>query len=243
MKENLPIQQRPSTKALVFGISQSGKSTFALWLCLQIGKQLIIWDANEVFVALVKNPCCTPQDLQEAIEKKEPVIVYDASGYEDKHEHFKEFANVVERYDGHTLLIDESGDVQRAIDPNSGLDRLLRRAGRRRNDIVETTHRPTDLATLNRNLTTDVFLFFMWNRKGLQNVANEFGDEVAEAESQLDPDGFQFIQLDPHTGRFQVVDNPEAWFIDLEKPISEKRRVRLPERNPNLWNEAPYGIQ
>jgi hypothetical protein len=234
------IERRKSMKALVFGISQSGKSTFALWLGLYLGKQLVIWDANEVFVSLVKRPVSNFDELQEAIDNKEPVIVYDASMVEDKPSEFEAFAMVMEQYDGHTLFIDESGDIQRASGPNHGLDRLLRRAGRRGNDIIETTHRPTDIATLNRNLTTDVFLFFMWNKKGLKNISDEFGDEVAQAESELPPDGFAYIHLDPHTGRFEVVDDPDTWYIDLDQLLAE-HKVALPEkvgRHQNPWRNS-----
>ncbi len=232
--------ERRSVKALVFGISQSGKSTFALALALCFHKQVIIWDANEVFLGVIKEPVSNLDDLQDAIEDQEPVVVYDASGVGDKPEEFEAFAAVIEQYDGVTLLIDESGDVQRATAPNRGLDRLLRRAGRRGNDIIETTHRPQDLATLNRNLTTDVYLFFMWNKKGLRNVADEFGDDVAQAEAGLPPDGFSYIHLDPHTGAFVVDNDSDRWYIDLDQPISNKRRFIEPEVNHRreLWHET-----
>jgi hypothetical protein len=235
--------QRKSMKGLVFGISQSGKSTFALALALSFRKQLIIWDANEVFIGVVKSPVYTLGDLQDAIEKKEPIIVYDASGVGDKPTEFEDFAKVLEQYDGHTLLIDESGDIQRATGPNHGLDRLLRRAGRRGNDVIETTHRPADIATLNRQLTTDVFLFFMWNKKGLKSVTDEFGENVAEAEAALPPDGYAFIHLDPHTGNFVVVDEPEAWYINLDEEIVlPKDSIDLPEKTRrSLFEESIYG--
>jgi hypothetical protein len=237
MTTGTPYTERKSIKALVLGISQSGKSTFALWLALETRKQVVIWDANEVFLGVVKEPVSNLDELQDAIEAKESVVVYDASGTRDKPEEFEAFAAVLEQYDGITLLIDESGDVQRATAPNHGLDRLLRRAGRRSNDIIETTHRPQDIATLNRSLTTDVFLFFMWNKKGLRNVADEFGDEVAQAESELPPDGYSYIHLDPHTGQFVVDNASDRWYIPLDQQIPEKRRFTEPvlnQRRP-LW--------
>ena len=212
------IPDRKSVKALVFGVSQTGKSTFAFALALSRRKQVIIWDANEVFIGTVEKPVNADLgELQVAIEAKEPVVVFDASQVGDKPEMFEQFAAVLEHYDGTTLLIDESGDIQRATGPNHGLDRLLRRAGRRGNDIIETTHRPSDIATLNRQLTTDVFLFFMWNRKGLKAVADEFGEDVAQAESELPPDAYDYIYLDPHTGAYSVVSTSDEWYIDLEK--------------------------
>lgn len=236
--------ERKSVKALVIGISQSGKSTFALALALCFRKQVVIWDANEVFLGVVKEPVSNLDDLQDAIEDGEPVVVYDASGMQDKPEEFEAFAAVLEQYDGITLLIDESGDIQRATAPNHGLDRLLRRAGRRGNDIIETTHRPQDIATLNRSLTTDVYLFFMWNKNQVRTVANEFGDDVARATSELPPDDFHYIHLDPHTGRFSLDTESERWYIDLDKQISDKRRVSLSDVNQRrpLWEDEPaYG--
>ena len=236
------IQNRKSVKALVFGVSQTGKSTFAFALALSRRKQVVVWDANEVFIGTVEKPVSNLDDLQAAIDSEEPVVVYDASRVSDKPEEFEAFAAVLEQYDGHTLLIDESGDIQRASGPNHGLDRLLRRAGRRGNDIIETTHRPSDIATLNRQLTTDVFLFFMWNKKGLKAVADEFGDEVAEAERDLPPDGFAYVYLDPHTGAFSIVDDPETWYIDLEQPIAERKSIRMPEHKPrDLFK--PVGVE
>ncbi len=235
---------RRSVKALVIGISQSGKSTFALSLALCFRKQVIIWDANEVFLGVVDEPVSNLDELQDAIEDKEPVIVYDASGIRDKPEEFEAFAAVLEQYDGVTLLIDESGDVQRATAPNHGLDRLLRRAGRRGNDIIETTHRPQDIATLNRSLTTDVFLFFMWNKNQVRTVANEFGDDVAQATAALPPDEYHYIHLDPHTGRFTVDTASDVWYIDLDQPINSKRRFAEPQKTGHreLWKETEaYG--
>jgi len=235
----MPHPERRSVKALVIGISQSGKSTFALALALCFYKQVVIWDANEVFLGVVKEPVTNLDELQDAIEDQEPVVVYDASMVADKPEEFEAFAAVLEQYDGITLLIDESGDIQRATAPNRGLDRLLRRAGRRGNDIIETTHRPGDIATLNRSLTTDVYLFFMWNKQQLRTVANEFGDDVAQAAAALPPDGYHYIHLDPHTGRFSVDTASDVWYIDLDRPVSEKRRFTEPERNlrRELWRE------
>jgi len=224
------LEKRRSVKALVFGVSQTGKSTFAFALALSRRKQVIVWDANEVFIGTVEKPVNNLDDLKDAIEHKEPVVVFDASYVADKPETFEAFAAVLESYDGHTLLIDESGDIQRASGPNHGLDRLLRRAGRRGNDVIETTHRPTDIATLNRQLTTDIFLFFMWNRKGLKAVADEFGENVAIAESELPADGYAYVYLDPHTGGFEVIDEPDSWFIDLEEPVSERRAFRAPAK-------------
>src|SRR4051812_26292102 len=98
-------------KALCIGVSQTGKSTFAFHMALSTGKQVVVWDANEVFVDTVKSPVYTPGDLQEALSKKEPVIVFDATGVDDRHEMFEQVARVLEEFDGHTLLVDEAGDI------------------------------------------------------------------------------------------------------------------------------------
>src|SRR5215469_3654269 len=100
-----------SIKSLHLGVSQTGKSTHALHMALQTGKQLIIWDANEVFVDVVNEPVYTPDDLDAALHHGEPIIVYDAVGSVDRHYEFERFADVIESYDGHTLLVDEAGDV------------------------------------------------------------------------------------------------------------------------------------
>src|SRR5215469_12575065 len=161
-----------ASKSLCIGVSQTGKSTFALHLALQTGKQVIVWDANEVFIDIAKSPVSTPDDLEQALEKKEPVIVYDATNaaIDDYGREFKRFSSVLENFDGHTLLVDEAADVQAANSPNSGLDRLYRRAGRRNNDIIETTHKPQQIATLNRSLTTDVYLFAISRGADVQAV-------------------------------------------------------------------------
>src|SRR5208282_2722928 len=194
-------------KELDIGVSQTGKSTHALYQALQTGKQLVVWDANEVFIDIVKSPVYSPSDLEEALRAEEPVIVYDATGVEDRSEAFIQFAATLEAYDGHTLLVDEAGDVQRASSPNPGLDRLYRRAGRRGNDILETTHRPSQIATLNRSLTTDVYLFAVTRGADVKILANEFSEEVAEAAAGL-PD-YVYIHWHARTGAWEKVDNPE----------------------------------
>jgi hypothetical protein len=223
-------------KALVFGVSQTGKSTFALHLALSTGQQVVIWDANEVFIDIVKEPVYTPGDLEDALNKGEPVIVYDATGVVDRPEEFEKVAEVLEEFDGHTLLVDEAGDVQRATSPNSGLDRLYRRSGRRGNDIIETTHKATDIATLNRSLTTDVYLFAVSNRKAQKALADEFSEEAAQEAAQL-PD-YVYVHYHPRTMTFEVIDDPESWYVDLGKPLPEKMErtesVASPNRTP-LW--------
>jgi hypothetical protein len=224
------------SKSLVFGVSQTGKSTFALYRALTTGKQVVIWDANEVFIDIVKSPVYTPNDLDDALRKGEPVIVYDATGVEDRPEEFEKVAEVLEQYDGHTLLVDEAGDVQRATSPNSGLDRLYRRSGRRGNDIIETTHKATDIATLNRSLTTDVYLFAVSNRKAQKALADEFSEEAAAAAAEL-PD-YVYVHYHPRTMQFEVIDDPDVWYVNLDKQLPEKIERRPSEPSPHrqpLW--------
>lgn len=225
-------------KSLCIGVSQTGKSTFALHLALQTGKQVVIWDANEVFIDTVESPVYTPSDLEQALRDKEPVIVYDATGTDDRIEEFERVAAVLENYDGHTLLVDEAGDVQRASAPNPGLDRLYRRAGRRNNDIIETTHRPSQVATLNRALTTDVYLFGITRGADVKIVGQEFSEEAAEEASRL-PD-YVYIHYHSRTGDFEKVDDPESWYINLNRLLPERERIpaeRQKQRKP-LWSRS-----
>jgi hypothetical protein len=215
-------------KALCIGVSQTGKSTFALHLALETGKQVVVWDANEVFIDIVKSPVYSPSDLEEALRAKEPVIVYDATGVVDRSAEFEQFAAVLENFDGHTLLVDEAGDVQRASSPNPGLDRLYRRAGRRHNDIIETTHRASQVAVLNRSLTTDVYLFAVVRPADVDALAKEFSERVAE-EAQGLPD-YVYIHLHSRTGKTEKVDDPEAWYVDLSKPLPEEMERQPAER-------------
>jgi hypothetical protein len=217
-------------KVLCIGVSQTGKSTFALHLALSTGKQVVIWDANEVFVDIVKSPVYTPSDLEEALRAKEPVIVYDATPVVDRHAEFEQFAAVLENFDGHTLLVDEAGDVQRATAPNAGLDRLYRRSGRRGNDLISTTHRPVDVATLNRSLDTETFIFGISRGKDVKIIADEYSEEVAEAAHHL-PD-YVYIHYHNRTGEWEKVDDPEEWFVPLDRELPE-RKVILAERQPN----------
>lgn len=224
-------------KVLEIGVSQTGKSTHALYQALQTGKQVVVWDANEVFIDIVKAPVYTPSDLEDALRKEEPVIVYDATGVENRAEEFEGFAAVLENYDGHTLLVDEAGDVQRASSPNPGLDRLYRRAGRRGNDIIETTHRPSQIATLNRSLTTDVYLFAVTRGADVKILSQEFSEEVAEAAAGL-PD-YVYIHWHARTGVWERVDDPESWYINLSRPLPERKpvpAVRVQNRRM-LWEE------
>jgi hypothetical protein len=224
-------------KELDIGVSQTGKSTHALYNALQTRKQLVVWDANEVFIDIVKAPVYTPADLEDALHAEEPVVVYDATGVEDRYDAFTQFAAVLEGYDGHTLLVDEAGDVQRASSPNPGLDRLYRRAGRRGNDIIETTHRPSQIATLNRSLTTDVYLFAVTRGADVKILANEFSEEVAEAAAGL-PD-YVYIHWHARDGAWEKVDDPEAWYIDLNRLLPERKPTPAVRVHPRrmLWPE------
>lgn len=223
------------SKSLCIGVSQTGKSTFALHLTLSYRKQSVIWDANEVFIEIVKSPVSTPEDLYDALRKGEPIIVYDATNIVDRHTEFERFASVLECFDGHALLVDEAGDVQRPNDPNSGLDRLYRRAGRRRNDLTETTHKATDIATLNRTLTEDTYLFAMPNRKSRKIISDEFSEEAAEKAANLP--NYVYIHFHNRSGRFEVVNDPEEWYINLNHLIPEHKRA-LAIQSKNQWEES-----
>lgn len=225
-------------KSLCIGVSQTGKSTFALYKTLSFGKQTIIWDANEVFIEIVKSPVYTPDDLYIALREKEPVIVYDATSIADRHDEFMRFAAVVECFDGHALLVDEAGDIQRATSPNSGLDRLYRRSGRRHNDIMETTHKASDIATLNRTLTTETFLFANPNNKARKVIAEEFSEKAAEISANL-PD-YVYVDFHNRTGKFEVVNDPDTWYIDLNKLLPE-RKIIPAVRQKNSWEVETYG--
>lgn len=215
----------PSFKALCIGVSQTGKSTFACHLVLQTGKQVVIWDANEVFIDIVKSPVYTPDDLFHAMHSGEPVIVYDATGLTDRHEGFEKFAAVLECFDRHSLLVDEAGDVQRPTDPNSGLDRLYRRAGRRGNDLIETTHKATDIATLNRTLTERTFLFAMPNKKSRKIISEEFSQEAADAAARL-PD-YVYVDFHNRSTDFEIVDDPKSWYVDLDHLLPERKKLQV----------------
>jgi len=225
-------------KSLCIGVSQTGKSTFAFHLGLSTGKQLVVWDANEVFIDTVKQPVYNTDELQEALQKKEPVIVYDATSVDDRHEEFERFASVMENYDGHTLLVDEAGDIQRATSPNRGLDRLYRRSGRRGNDIIETTHKATDIATLNRTLTTDTYLFAMPNNKSRKIISDEFSEEAAERAANL-PD-YVYIHFHNRTGDWNVVDEPNEWYVNLDKLLPERKVAVSVKNNSNPWRAIKY---
>lgn len=149
-----------------------------------------------------------------------------------------EFAGVLEEYDGHTLLVDEAGDVQRANSPNPGLDRLYRRAGRRGNDIIETTHRPQQVATLNRSLTTDIYLFAVTRQADVEALSREFSEEAAVEASHL-PD-YVYIHYYARSGTFEKVDDPEEWYIPLDRPLPEIERTpveKQKERRPLFTRE------
>jgi hypothetical protein len=225
------------SKSLAIGVSQTGKSTFALHLTLSYRKQSVIWDANEVFIGIVKSPVSTPEDLYGALRKGEPIIVYDAVNVLDRHTEFERFAGVLECFDGHALLVDEAGDVQRASDPNSGLDRLYRRSGRRGNDLIETLHRATDIATLNRTLTEDTYLFANPNRKSRKVISDEFSEEAADISANLP--NYVYIHFHNRTGKFEVVDDPEEWYINLNHVIPEHKRA-LAIQSKNSWEDT-YG--
>jgi hypothetical protein len=147
----------------------------------------------------------------------------------------------MEEYEVHTLLVYEDGDVKLSTNPNSGLDRLYRRSGRRDNDIIETTHKATDIATLNRTLTTDTYLFAMPNRNSRKILAGEFSEEAAEESANL-PD-YVYIHFHNRTGEFQVVNDPQEWYVDLTRPLSERERLsatrQVSSRTP-IWS-GQYG--
>jgi hypothetical protein len=225
-------------KSLCIGVSQTGKSTFALHLGLSTGKQLVIWDANEVFIDIVKQPVYNVDELTEALSAKEPVIVYDATSSDDRHEEFERFATVMENYDGHTLLVDEAGDIQRATSPNRGLDRLYRRSGRRGNDIIETTHKATDIATLNRTLTTDTYLFAMPNNKSRKIISDEFSEEAAEQAANL-PD-YVYIHFHNRTGAWDVIDDPKEWYVNLDRLLPERKVSVSVKNESNPWRAIKY---
>lgn len=223
---------------LVFGRRGQGKTTLGFHLAKMLGLTMVAFDPND---QLDFSPLYNPEDLEAALNAGEPLTIYRPRIGEEVDDEFNLFARVL--WNGSllnptqnhntwidlTILIDEAG-LPELQDAGYCLKSLRSFVCRGRDiNLIQTVHRPRDAWKTCRANATDWYLFHTTDPGDLAAIAEQCGEEVAEAVSKLDEKQFVHYQL--RSGEFEISGEAREWYEPLsatpfEVDLSQVLEVR-----------------
>ncbi len=228
---------------LIMGRRGLGKTTLAEFIALQLNPNRAAFDPGDQY----QDFAVRTSDLEEVRKEFErdwkdeplslayvPPVGPDPTA--DQVEPFwNDFANLVwsftGRHDGgasYSLIIDEASELQSPTYVNPWLMRFIRRAPRReRGDVnpvetIQTFHRPQDLNGIVASQVDEYYIFNMTKQRDLEVIAKEWGEEISQAVAHLktpksEPPGREVLRIDAETGDWEIISEPESWYIDIRK--------------------------
>lgn len=212
-------------RAVIIGVRQQGKSTFALHLAQQHADGVLIFDPNHQFRRFPS--ATTTDELAEFVEQAEgkSVIVF-VPGVITIKEDFEIFGSWVrENLRGnYALVLDEADELQGRMQMEPQLQWFIRRAptgrdGHNNVHLFQTTHSPQDIYTRARNLVTDFYIFRMQGVAEVEAIRQQCGDEVAEISRNLPEFHIVHCWTDPGgLLKNEVLTSPADWYIEIGIP-------------------------
>jgi hypothetical protein len=245
---------------LIIGRRGTGKSTLARSEAAKLNTHQIFFDPGDQFEN-VECKIATVKQLHEQLEKDwsadgdGPVsisYVPASSAVQAEWDAFArelwDFTGTHEEAASYALVIDETHELQGSQWIDDWLARFIRRSPRRERgdpnpvDLIQTTHNPQDLNRLTFSQQDEIFIFNMFDRRALKAIADQWGEEVAEAVKQLrtpKTGGRDVLQVEAETGEYKVLTNSEEWYTDIRvrkepKDLSEQSHRHLEELWPTL---------
>ena len=201
---------------LVFGRREYGKSTLAMYLALNSGRSVFVFDPACGFNAWPESTATDHQALIELLyadpEMRPRVIVYQPEGG-DLNADFEAMVELLKRKADYALIVDEAHWMQNPQWATPGLQELVRKPNRYDCYLIQTTHAPSDTWAKARSLATDWYIFKLSRAADLDAVERECGTEVRELVKQLQGHTYLHYAIDKQD--YELVDNPAAWYVNL----------------------------
>jgi len=239
-----------------------GKSTLALALSRLHSNIIIVYDPNSQYREF-GDPKTIPQieatmewfSDPENPEPPEPVILVFRPRVGFFEDDFGALADMLWKYDGYSLVVDEAPTLQTPHNINSQLARIIRQ-GPAGVSIFQTCHRVPDANRLSRALCTDYFFFRSTQSKDVANMAAEFDDRLIRILPTLE--AYQVVHHWQGKGgkdELAIWRDSKPWFIELGHGETEYRHedaepdgggaaqgtlIELPDDTTSVDNDRLY---
>jgi len=200
--------------AVIFGRRRQGKSTLSLALAVSTAAEtIIVFDPNNQYQSLER---VSPADLESWLQKGNTVCRIDVI---DPVTDFEDTMEVLDggewRFANYAIVIDESSFLQKPQRIHPEWERLMRQSPRDVH-LIQNTHRAPDTHNLVRALASDVFVFQTYLRRDLNYLAENFGDDMADAVARLPKYHVIHWWLDEGgVPQWREWRNPDVWYVDI----------------------------
>lgn len=225
--------------ALIVGKRRMGKSTLALALSRLHANIIIVYDPNTQFREF--GEARTIPQIQATLEwfsdpenpePEQPVILVFRPRVDHFDEDFTALADMLWRFDGYTILVDEASTLQTPHQINPSLARIVRQ-GPAGVSIIQTCHRVPDINRLGRALCTDYFFFRSTQSKDVANMAAEFDDRLDHILPMLK--AYEVVHHWAGSGgvdELSIWRDSKPWFIELGHGEHEYTRETEADEDP-----------
>lgn len=199
--------------AVIIGRRRQGKSTLALALATRKQKAVIVYDPNNQYGHIPIIPSL-PEWMATATPTSVGRII-PSDVVADWETMVAELDGGMWRWGDYSLIVDECSMLMHPAKVHWALERYARTSPKDV-DVILTTHRTVDVHTLFRALATDWFIFHQHLDRELDNIADTFGKDVANASKSLP--NYHVIHFWLDAGglpQYRIWDQPEKWYIDI----------------------------
>ena len=204
---------------LVIAFKNQGKSTLALWLAQSKHKPIIAYDPHEIFVDIKDAEVL--RDIEELNDRigdeldRNTMLVYVPTG-EDDEQDFNEFCAALWKPRQCVILIDEASYIQTAGHAPRFLKKLLRlNEEKYKVDLIQASHRVTDVSTLTRSQTWDWYIGFTADKNDLEIIREKWGDTVADAVEAIPFESYQVVHVSATMRTHEVMTDSQRWYQPL----------------------------
>lgn len=201
---------------IVCAFKNQGKSTLALHLAREKHKPIIAYDEHEVF-SDVGDVVADLDELESRLEyvKRDDLLVYIPPGENEKEE-FNEFCARIWKPKNCVILIDEASYIQTPGYAPKYLKKLIRLNEERYNvDIIQATHRPTDLSQISRSQSWEWYMLYTPDPRDIEVIRERWGDEVAAAVQGLKWNSHHYIHASATMQTYRIDTDSEKWHEKL----------------------------
>lgn len=224
------------SNSLIFGRRGQGKTTLAFYLAQRAKLSIAVFDINGQIASAGSEATFNNLDDLELFlaEGVGALVVYrPESNVEGE---FDGFADLLWLRTNYTLLIDEASQIQSAGYAHPKLDRLVRMGPRQAVNLIQTLHRPADVATVCRSLARHFYIFRTRQESDLKMLAERCGPQVAEIVAGLNE--HEFVHWDDDRETLETVKDAASWYVDINASPApgpevgvqdDDREILLPE--------------
>lgn len=228
---------------LVCGTRKTGKSTLALFLALQWGGTVVVFDPRGSYRGVgIQCPDLDSlmrhledQDYMDANNNPLPLVYHVDANPEES---FSELCAALfpVRFEGWSgrlaLVVDESRNLQSHQFISPALDRLVGQAPIDDVLVIQTTHEIKEWNSKTKSVMDEVYLFYQIGPQNYVRIEELCGSDVAEQVEQFAPHSkddpvlhhyvrYSFKEFFDDGRQWELCDDPRPWFI----PLGEQNRL------------------